>query len=100
MGLGVRYGAGDPGHGAPGAGGWALGTFAGALSGLHERMQPLATRAPGLWQDLQAAQGRVAVARAADAEHAAQVQQDLANKPGQPGQAGQADKPDTYQSDT
>jgi Deoxyribonuclease NucA/NucB/Cricket paralysis virus, VP4 len=80
--------------------GSALGTFAGALSGLHERMQPLATRAPGLWQDLQAAQGRVAVARAADARHAADVERAQANQSDQAGPGGEADKPGTYHSDT
>ncbi|MGH3927457.1 MAG: putative T7SS-secreted protein, partial [Pseudonocardiaceae bacterium] len=69
----------------------SLNGFAGSLSGLQARMGPLAARAPGLWEALQQAQGRVADARSADQAHA----RDVAARP--PEQAG---APDTYQSDT
>lgn len=66
----------------------ALSTFADQLSSLQTRMRPLAAQAPGLWEALQAAHGRVERAQAADAEHARQA----SNSPD-----GAAD---TYQSDT
>ncbi|MGH3937824.1 MAG: putative T7SS-secreted protein [Pseudonocardiaceae bacterium] len=69
----------------------ALNGFAGTLSGLQERMRPLAARAPGLWETLQQTQGRVADAQNADQSHA----RETAARP--PEQAG---APDPYQSDT
>ncbi|MGH3926036.1 MAG: putative T7SS-secreted protein, partial [Pseudonocardiaceae bacterium] len=69
----------------------SLNGFAGSLSGLQARMGPLAARAPGLWEALQAAQGRVADAQSADQAHAREV---AARPPDQPG------APDPYQSDT
>jgi hypothetical protein len=67
----------------------ALHTFAGTLDGLQEQMAPLATRAPGLWQALQAAHGRVTDAQAADQTHARHA----ATAPNPP-------TPDPYHSDT
>jgi RHS repeat-associated protein len=74
--------------------GGALTTFASALSGLQDRMRPIAAKAPALWQALQTAQGRVSAAHTADQRH----QQALRDAPPPP--AGQSPAPDTYHSDT
>jgi len=74
--------------------GGALTSYTETLSSLQDRMRPLATRAPGLWQDLQAAQGRVTSAVAADRRHALQVQADALARP-----QDETAPPDTYQSD-
>jgi RHS repeat-associated protein len=73
----------------------ALGTYADALSGLQERMRPLAARAPGLWEALQAAQGRVASAHEADRRHeqAVRTAAAVASK-------DQPAAPDVYHSDS
>ena len=55
------------------AAGTALSTFAAALTGLQDRMRPLAARAPVLWQELQAAL-TAAAADPAAAPAAAQAQ--------------------------
>jgi hypothetical protein len=68
----------------------ALNTFAGALTGLQERMSPLRVQAPGLWDALQEAGRRLSAAQSADHQHQQQLQSN-------PLPAGQAD---TYQSDT
>jgi RHS repeat-associated protein len=47
----------------------ALSTFADTLGSLQERMRPVAARAFGLWEALQAAQGRMDRAAAADEAH-------------------------------
>lgn len=73
----------------------ALSSYADTLSGLQDRMRPLAGRAPGLWQALQAAQGRVSSAQAADRRHGQQVQADALTRP-----KDQPAPPDTYHSDT
>jgi hypothetical protein len=68
----------------------ALTSFANTLSGLQDQMRPLAARAPGLWEALQAAQGRVSRARSADAAHEREVaDRDPADT-----------SPDTYRSDS
>jgi RHS repeat-associated protein len=68
----------------------ALTTFASTLEGLQGQMRPLATKAPGLWEALQAARGRVDRAEAADAAHA----RELADR--DPGDTS----PETYRSDS
>lgn len=68
----------------------ALNTFAGTLSGLQDEMRPIAQRAPGLWEALQSAKGRVDRAGAADARHAREV----ADRP------ADSTEPDNYQSDS
>jgi hypothetical protein len=75
--------------------GAALDSYATALSGLQDRMRPLAARAPGLWQALQAAQGRLSSAQDADQRHAAQTRADALTRP-----ANQPAPPDLYHSDT
>jgi hypothetical protein len=72
----------------------ALTTFADALTGLQERMSPLRVKAPGLWEALQTAIGRVSAAQSADQRHQQRVQADAATRP-----AGQPAPPDTYHSD-
>jgi hypothetical protein len=72
----------------------ALTTFGDALSGLQDRMRPIANRAPGLWEALQAAQGRMATAQAADRTH-----QQTLNAQARDRQPGQPAPPDTYHSD-
>ncbi|HEX5496232.1 MAG TPA: hypothetical protein VFX70_16830 [Mycobacteriales bacterium] len=73
----------------------ALDAFAGSLGGLQTRMRPLAARAPGLWQALQAAQGRVDSAKSADTRHSQTLTaQALTATPDNP------PPPDTYQSDS
>ncbi|HEX5496051.1 MAG TPA: hypothetical protein VFX70_15895 [Mycobacteriales bacterium] len=69
--------------------------FAGALSGLQTRMGPHASRAPGLWQALQAAQGRVDSAKSADSQHSRAVALRTLTDPG-----GSSSPPDTYHSDS
>jgi RHS repeat-associated protein len=73
----------------------ALGTYADALSRLQERMRPLAAKAPGLWQALQAAQGRVTSAHDADRTHDQAVRTAAATAP-----KNQPAPPDTYHSDS
>ncbi|HEX5496054.1 MAG TPA: hypothetical protein VFX70_15910 [Mycobacteriales bacterium] len=73
----------------------ALDAFAGSLSGLQTRMRPLASRAPGLWQALQAAQGRLDSAGSADTRHSQALAAQALTDPG-----GQSTPPDTYHSDT
>jgi len=68
----------------------ALATFANTLGDLQDRMRPLAQRAPGLWEALQAAQGRVERAAAADSRH----ERSMANRPPEEQAA------DTYHSDS
>jgi hypothetical protein len=75
--------------------GTALNSYATALSGLQDRMRPLAAKAPGLWQELQAAQGRLSSAQAADQRHDAQVRADALTRP-----ADETPPPDTYHSGT
>jgi hypothetical protein len=75
--------------------GTALDSYATALAGLQDRMRPLAARAPGLWQALQAAQGRVSSAQAADQRHDAQVRANALTRP-----TDETPPPDTYRSDT
>jgi RHS repeat-associated protein len=70
----------------------ALRTFAGTLESLQDQMRPVSGRAPGLWQALQAAQGRVSKAKTADDQHA----KDVAAQANDPAASSQ---PDTYQSD-
>jgi len=68
----------------------ALTSFADALGSLQDRMRPLTARAPGLWEAVHAAQGRVDMAVTADAQH----ERDVANQP-----EGDT-SPDTYRSDS
>jgi RHS repeat-associated protein len=73
----------------------ALTAYAEALSGLQDRMRPLAAKAPGLWQALQAAEGRVTTANDADRRHEQSVlAAALAGPKNHPAPA------DPYQSDT
>jgi len=72
----------------------ALTTFADALSGMQDRMRPLAAKAPGLWEAMQAANGRVDSAKTAD--HAHQQHVDAAKAALKPHQTL---PPDTYVSD-
>ena len=72
----------------------ALTTFADALSGMQDQMRPLAAKAPGLWEAMQAAQGRVDSAKTAD--HAHQQHLDAAKAALKPHQTL---PPDTYVSD-
>ncbi|MFC7547919.1 nucleic acid/nucleotide deaminase domain-containing protein [Plantactinospora sp. GCM10030261] len=66
-----------------------LTTFAGVLESVQERMGPVAARAPGLWEAVRAARGRVERAAEADAAH----EREVADRPA--GAAG----PDSYRSD-
>ncbi|WP_416904807.1 DUF6531 domain-containing protein [Micromonospora echinospora] len=68
----------------------SLRTFADTLSGLQDEMRPLAQRAPGLWEALQAARGRAERARDADARH----EREVAARP------PEDTEPDTYRSDS
>jgi hypothetical protein len=74
--------------------GGALSAYSSALSRLQDRMTPLRVKAPGLWDALQQAQGRVSAAQTADHQHQLQVAADAASRP-----PGQAAPPDTYHSD-
>ncbi|WP_422773325.1 putative T7SS-secreted protein [Plantactinospora sp. WMMC1484] len=67
-----------------------LTTFADRLDTLQGQMRPVAQRAPGLWQALQAARGRADRAEAADARH----EREMANRP------PEETTPDTYRSDS
>lgn len=73
----------------------ALNTFADALSHLQDRMRPLTANAPSLWDAVQAAQGRVSSAKAADNQHQQQLEAAAATRP-----ADQPAPPDTYQPGT
>ncbi len=53
----------------------ALSRFSGELGGLQSQMRPIAHEAPTLWEQLQAAKGRLSDAKDADARHTA-AQQD------------------------
>jgi hypothetical protein len=74
--------------------GAALSSYADALTGLQGRMSPLRVRAPGLWDALQQAKGRVGAAQAADRQHEQQRESDARSRP-----PDQPAPPDTYRSD-
>jgi hypothetical protein len=74
--------------------GAALSSFADSLSGLQDRMSPLRVRAPGLWDALQAAKGRVSSAQTADSQHEQQLVHDALTRP-----PLQPAPPDNYHSD-
>ena len=73
----------------------ALNTFATDLSGLQDRMRPLASQAPSLWAAMQHAEQALSTAKSADTTHATSLlQTKAALKP------GQQMPTDTYHSDT
>ena len=70
--------------------GTTLTTYASTLTGLQDRMAPLRTNAPGLWEALQQAQHRVTAAHSADQRHQLQIHADAKDA---------TQTPDAYQSD-
>lgn len=70
--------------------GSTLTAYATSLTSLQDRMAPLQVKAPGLWEALQKARGRVATAHSADQRHELQKHADAKDA---------AHAPDIYQSD-
>jgi RHS repeat-associated protein len=68
--------------------GQALMTFSSRLADLQAKMRPLEQQAPGLWQQVKAAEGRLHQAQSADQAHARAAQDQAAHAP-----AGQTPPP-------